>query len=756
MKIFFYTLLVCLLLSAGQVVAKDTTQAWSAQAEIQLKAWQASLRDWSQESPTLEELEARQNDVIALKNRVDQCIDNLSNELSALEERFTTLGEAEENEAPELKARRQSLNKQKQNVDSELAVCRLLNLGIRDLQNEHKQLRNKLLSQSLTHRGQVVWAKLFNLLKTRGIFASDFVIHFKLWPAILGGLIVFLMLVPLARYASKLMSKRYLDVSAALSEKHERLFLVMLAKRLPWAAGLGSFSIFFYMADVHLLSALLMSLTVSLLLAPLLEFLICHETDQCRAGMPARLLLDIVLIGSAFYFFDLKKILTEDAYIVASASYYLVMMLVSLWLFLLLAKRETFHVLHSLRTPITAAMITGPVAMWLGYQSLAELLISGVFGSLAGILFAWMFVHAGNLFFALFEPDEQINADTGVRKLLGYEGQEPVPGLWIGRLLLLLVILGGLLYWMLLAWRVPHSEINIMSAYITEGFSIGAINIVPSKIIAGILAFFLLLTLAKWLRNQLSERWLHKTRLDAGARESIVSLSSYAIIGLAMVIALSMAGFDFQNIAIIAGALSVGIGFGLQNIVNNFISGLILLFERPVKPGDWVIIGSTEGHVKKISIRYTLIETFDRADVMVPNSELISSQVTNWMLRDMIGRVLVPVGVAYGSDVEKVRDILFKVANEHRLVITGDRRVPDPQVMFMNFGESSLDFEVRCFIRNIDYRLAVRSDLLFAIDEEFRKAGIEIPFPQRVLHMSDEASKNQDKFTKTDDDNESK
>ena len=177
-----------------------------------------------------------------------------------------------------------------------------------------------------------------------------------------------------------------------------------------------------------------------------------------------------------------------------------------------------------------------------------------------------------------------------------------------------------------------------------------------------------------------------------------------------------------------------------------------MLFERPVKPGDWVVVGSTEGHVKKISIRYTLIETFDRADVMVPNSELISTQVTNWMLRDSMGRVLAPVGVAYGSDVQKVRDILLKVANEHPLVLTSDRRVPGPQVIFMGFGESSLDFEVRCFIKNIDNRLSVRSDLLFAIDDEFRKAGIEIPFPQRVLHMADKSSENPEENTKTDGD----
>ena len=248
------------------------------------------------------------------------------------------------------------------------------------------------------------------------------------------------------------------------------------------------------------------------------------------------------------------------------------------------------------------------------------------------------------------------------------------------------------------------------------------------------LAFFLLLTLARWLRVQLGERWLTRTTLDSGARQSIVSLTTYAIIGVAIMLALSMAGLSFQNVAIVAGALSVGIGFGLQNIVNNFVSGLILLFERPVRPGDWVVVGATEGYVRKISIRYTLIQTFDRADVLVPNSELISNQVTNLTLSDTFGRVIIPVGVAYGSDTRQVRDILNKVVRAHPLVVIHDAEVNPPRVLFMAFGESSLDFEVRFFIRNVDLKLSVRSDIMFAIDDAFREAGIEIPFPQRVMH----------------------
>jgi len=193
---------------------------------------------------------------------------------------------------------------------------------------------------------------------------------------------------------------------------------------------------------------------------------------------------------------------------------------------------------------------------------------------------------------------------------------------------------------------------------------------------------------------------------------------------------------DFTRFTIIAGALSVGIGFGLQNVVNNFVSGLILLFERPIKRGDWISVGGTEGYVERISVRSTVVRTFDGADVIVPNSEFISSQVTNWMLDDPRGRIRVPVGVAYGSDTALVKKLLLDIAGDHPQIIV-DGSLPLPWVLFIEFGESSLNFELRCFIRNIDQRPLVSSELNFAIDAAFRKHKIAIPFPQRevrVLH----------------------
>jgi len=729
--------LLTVLFSLAQADDLPVDENWKTQAEKQLKLWQTDLAQWQQKPPTLATLEKRQNEVFSFRQEADRCISDYSSLFDSQQEKLKALGEESADQSREIKRRRDELTKQQQDIDADLAVCRLLSLGLKELQGEHKAIRSKLLSQALSHRDEPIWETAFSLLKKADIFATDFSFKFSFWPSALAGFLLFLVLMPMSRYVADQLHKKFTG----------HLMITMLVRRLPWVAALVSLALFTYMGDARLLTTILIALVISLLLAPVLELLLCHDQEKCRAGLPARILFDIVLVGGVAYIAGLQGIVTTEALKLLQAVYFLLLMLVSLWLMHLLSKREAFQLLNTLRTPVALAMVAGPVSFWIGYQSLGQLLIFGIYGTLAGFLATWMLLKAGSLFFSMFEPATP-HTNSGLREFLGYQNDELVPGIWIGRLLLFLAVIGGFLYWLLIAWQVPHSDINTISAYINDGFPVGAITIVPSKIIAAVLVFFLLLTLVRWLKNQLSERWLQGTRLDAGARESIVSLTTYAIIGIALMIALSMAGVDFQNVAIVAGALSVGIGFGLQNIVNNFVSGLILLFERPVKPGDWVVVGTTEGYVKKISIRYTLIQTFDRADVMVPNSELISSQVTNWMLRDSMGRVIVPVGVAYGSDVKKVREILHTVAVNHPLVLVNDWRVPGPKVMFMAFGDSSLNFELRCFIKDVDYRLSVRSDLLFAIDEEFRKACIEIPFPQRVVHMADKQDEASDENEK--------
>ena len=282
---------------------------------------------------------------------------------------------------------------------------------------------------------------------------------------------------------------------------------------------------------------------------------------------------------------------------------------------------------------------------------------------------------------------------------------------------------------------MSDSSLLLIYDYVMEGFDIGTVRIVPSKLIASLLVFAVLLSLVGWIKRRLQQNWLSRSRLDRGSKESMVSLTGYVGVIIVFLVSLSVAGLELANLALIAGALSIGIGFGLQNVVNNFISGIVLLFERPIKTGDWIIVGGSEGYVKKIQLRSTVIQTFDRADIIVPNSEIIASQVTNWMLNDSVGRIKVPVKVAYGTDPRLVEEILLKIANAHSMVVTRSPTVDSPSVLFKEFGDSDLFFELRCFITDIDYFRQVISEFNYCIASDFKEAGIEIPFPQADLHL---------------------
>ncbi|MDO6963337.1 mechanosensitive ion channel domain-containing protein [Rhizobium alvei] len=303
-------------------------------------------------------------------------------------------------------------------------------------------------------------------------------------------------------------------------------------------------------------------------------------------------------------------------------------------------------------------------------------------------------------------------------------------GLVSGLLTYLAVIFFGLPL-ILLEWGFRFSDIWSIFVQMFTEIRIGSISISLVGIFAGILMFLVGLVATRWLQRWLDGNVLARSEVDSGVRNSVNTAFGYLGVALAGVLGISAAGIDLSNLALVAGALSLGIGFGMQTIVSNFVSGLILLAERPFKVGDWVVTGTVEGFVRRISVRATEIETFQNQSIIVPNAQLINASVGNWTHRNKLGRVEIPIGVSYDSDPRHVMDILLEIANAHPRVMTA----PEPSVAFLRFGDSSLDFELRFYIADILAGLGIRNDIRIAIFERFKAEGISIPFLQRDLNV---------------------
>jgi small-conductance mechanosensitive channel len=294
-----------------------------------------------------------------------------------------------------------------------------------------------------------------------------------------------------------------------------------------------------------------------------------------------------------------------------------------------------------------------------------------------------------------------------------------------------MVLLIALVMVALAPWGVDSSNLlgNLRAAFF--GFQVGGITISLATVAVAIGLFFIGYFITRAIQNWLDTRYLPQTTLDPGLRNSIRTIFGYIGIMVAAGFALSQLGLSLDKITIVAGALSVGIGFGLQSIVSNFVSGLILLWERPIRVGDWVVVGDEQGTVKRINVRSTEIQTFDRASLIVPNSEFITGRVKNWVHSDRTARIIIPVNVEYEAEPEKVEAVLLEAALAHREVLSE----PKPIVIFKNLGESGLDFELRCFA-DVDAMLTTRSELLFDIFRRLKAANLNVPYPTRRLEIS--------------------
>ncbi|MCD4731179.1 MAG: mechanosensitive ion channel, partial [Bacteroidales bacterium] len=368
--------------------------------------------------------------------------------------------------------------------------------------------------------------------------------------------------------------------------------------------------------------------------------------------------------------------------------------------------------------------LTGLVGIVIGSTMLAELTLNVmIVNAFAGfLLIVSSLIFNGLLELAIDSPTfQRIN----VFRLHGHYLKKKITDL---------INFGAILYWLFIMMKIINIDrpiIDGISSFISNEWSIGSASFSLGSIFIFIFVIWLSMAIAKIVRIILEEDVLKKLNLAKGVPRTISVMVRYTLITLGIFLAVSAAGMPLTNLTILFGAFGVGIGFGLQNIFNNLVSGLILLFERPIQIGDTIEVGTLIGDVKSMGIRSSHVRTFDGAEVIVPNGNLISNEVVNWTLSDQQRRIEVMAGVAYGSDPHQVQKLFLKELEDHPDILDN----PQPNVFFHNLGDSSLDFRLLFWTTNFGDWIRIRSDIVFKVHDILKENNIEIPFPQQDLHI---------------------
>ncbi|HIP67156.1 MAG TPA: mechanosensitive ion channel family protein [Chromatiales bacterium] len=745
------------LITAAPLGAEESTEKWIVETTLSLKTIEQQFKS---ESEHLVGDDDQLKELTQIKGKAQTCVDESSEALKKTSSKLEALGQPAVGESSEVLAKRSALQQEQRELDKRLNACNLLLIQSSDIADEINKRHAAELAEKLFSRGPHLGAILQHNLKQPTAWwqpGIDYLIQQVQLKSLgsTGKIILFFLFivgVALGIFLKKIIRENLTAQSHKHSDSYSGFTIALrscLASVLPLLLPLVFCSAYLVLLvnenQLEFIHAAIISTTLYILLLIVIKavFSPCPPATHYISDPPElgrqlgrRLIItsSIAWLGYLFFTTELKNQFDEQAYFFIR-SILLTLLVINLTAIIWLARRFSWSLLpNGLRLMITLGLVVVLITDFTGHRNFSRYLLSGIAGSMFGLALTVM----ANRFFAdLFDQlDHGLqNWQKKIRSTLGLKSGERIPGLAWLRLLVFICLWGLFIILVLRVWGQSEQGETIILETLTQGFEIGTIRIVPSRLLLALLLFAVVINLTRLIKQSLSKRWIKHTNLDRGAQEAMVTISGYVGFILALMIALSTAGIEFKNLAIVAGALSVGIGFGLQNIVNNFVSGLILLFERPIRRGDWIVVGNTEGFVKSINIRSTEIQTFDRADVIVPNSELISSQVTNWVLHDATGRVILPVSVAYGSNTEEVKNLLLKIANEHPEVISDSSYISPPSVLFRKFGDSALEFELRCYIRDINHRLTAVSELNFAVDKVFREAGIEIPFPQRDIHI---------------------
>ena len=771
-----------LLLLFGLLIPAQAAEAVKPDALPQAQATLERLEQQlaSAQAPTAQELKALKKEIATVRSIAQDCvqqaepkIEMLGSELAILQPetpkdtQAKTAAEtppAEQPQAPVSPAiarQLQDLQSRKASLEGRIATCKLLLLGSSNLDSKVDDYLRSLQTRQLLARGpdlvSVVQANLDE--RERWLdFTGQLAVTSTGWDAIrpihlAGAAAVGLLGFILGRIVPRRLRARAARMKVGEEEVSAGLVQAVMAcgaSYAPILLALGGIVAYVTLIpragdDLPFVLTIMYGLLAYFAIAagirtllnpcpPATHYLPLPEAVAIPLSRRIRVLALIVLFRWPMLELHADGLLDDTMFALTRQILGAVFVLNAIWVVWLLRRLEDWRDKWALLLLISLALFGGVVAGGIGYINLGALVIVAITYTLALLGLALV---VSQFFSDLFDglDEGRYRWQKTVRRTIGVKGEEYVPGLGWLRLVVNLALWIGAALLVLRVWDADEQITADILLYFTAGFQVAGVTIVPTQLLWAILILAVLLSLTGWLKGRLNTTWLAKTRMEPSAREALVTTFGYVAAAIAVMVALSFAGIKFSNLAIIAGALSVGVGFGLQNIVNNFVSGIIMLVERPVRNGDWIVVGNTEGYVQRISIRTTTIRTFDLADVIVPNSDLISGQVTNWTLGNTRGRIKMPIGVAYGSDVETVIETLLEIADNNEDIIKGNPQLPDPYALFLDFGDSSLDFELCAIIHDINRRRFVTSDINRAINAAFNKQGIEIPFPQRDVHF---------------------
>ncbi|TXH69291.1 MAG: mechanosensitive ion channel family protein [Thiothrix sp.] len=774
---FLLVILCCLPLSIWSAETPTAVDSTTAVATLSLEDHTKILED-AEKRLSIKTTTAELLDPIALQalnanQFATACISQQEAEQIKIKQGLDSIGTAPAQEDKELQTKRKDLDKQNKEVETRLAQCRLLALRANQIQEQVSLNKQAIVKERLFAASPSALSFVLQTLQQPSLWASEtqqiistllaLPINYRnVTVALMYGFAGLLAGLVWSIYKHTY-SQQDISVLVATSPTFASVWRSII-RFMAWILlfGLTSLALlykhpgvtainelastlFLFTISYVIISAMLRPATKSKDFTPVIP-----ETSK-KLYYWARTFLLAILLGLLFHstLFDMEPPSSLVGLIrIILGTFSSLALIRLLWLL-----RRYVPWLQQYRLYILGAIALGAaiVALWLGYRNFFVFLFNGTFGTLFVILVGWLLLRI---------PTEILDGiDEGLapwqkrlRKRLGVEEGKRVPGLIWLRLAHAVAIFSLMALVLLRLWGMSEQSLQLMLTKLMDGIKIGSFSLEPMRIIIGLLSLAILISLTHLIKSSLANHWLNRTNMTRGAKETTVTIAGYVGIILSILIGLSIAGIQFTNLAIIAGALSVGIGFGLQNIVNNFVSGLILLFERPIRKGDWIRVGTTEGYVRDINIRSTVIQTFDRSDIIVPNSELIANQVTNMMLSNQYGRVIIPVGVSYGSDPEKVLFLLRSVGEAHPAVLReyGELKV---QVFFRGFAESSLNFELRCVIKDVEKQMGVTSELNLAIEKAFREAKIDMPYPQRTIHIASDSSSNKlpQKTTKAED-----